>query len=125
MRVTRIETLQTPTYPNVLWLQIHTDDGLTGLGETFHGAEAAAGYIHQVAAPYLLGKDPCEVARHVNALGQGMAFRAIGAEARGLSAIDVALWDLFGQSVNLPIYRCLGGPVRDSIRIYNTWAGYG
>jgi len=65
-------------------------------------------YVHEKAAPYLLGKDPREVARHAHALGQGMAFRAIGAEARGLSAIDVALWDLFGQSVNLPIYRCLG-----------------
>src|SRR5262249_35944417 len=48
-----------------------------------------------------------------------------GAEARGLSAIDVALWDLFGQSVGLPIYRLLGGPVRDRMRIYNTCAGYG
>ncbi|HLZ29076.1 MAG TPA: mandelate racemase/muconate lactonizing enzyme family protein [Chloroflexota bacterium] len=125
MRINRVETLQTPTYPNLVWLQLHTDEGLTGLGETFFGADAAAAYIHQTAAPYLLGKDPREVARHAHALGQGMAFRAIGAEARGLSAIDVALWDLLGQSVNLPIYRCLGGPVRDSIRIYNTCAGYG
>src|SRR5438876_5006716 len=125
MRINRVETLQTPTYPNLLWLQLHTDDGLIGLGETFSGTDAAAGFIHQIAAPYLLGKDPREIARHVYALGQGMAFRAMGAEARGLSAIDVALWDLFGQSVNLPIYRCLGGPVRDSIRLYNTCAGYG
>jgi galactonate dehydratase len=125
MRITRVETLQTAMYPNILWVQLHTDEGLIGLGETFHGADAAAAYIHQLAAPYLLGKDPREVARHAYALGQGMAFRAMGAEARGLSALDVALWDLFGQSVNLPIYRCLGGPVRESIRIYNTCAGYG
>ena len=125
MRITRVETLQTPTYPNLLWLQLHTDEGLVGLGETFSGPDAAAAYVQSVAAPYLLGKDPREVARHAHALSQGMAFRAMGAEARGLSAIDVALWDLFGQSVNLPIYRCLGGPVRDRIRIYNTCAGYG
>jgi L-alanine-DL-glutamate epimerase-like enolase superfamily enzyme len=125
VKITRVETLQTPTYPNLLWIQIHTDEGLVGLGETFFGAEAAAGYVHQVAVPYLLHQDPREVARHVHALGQGMAFRAIGAEARGLSAIDVALWDLFGQSVGLPIYRCLGGPVRERMRIYNTCAGYG
>ena len=54
-----------------------------------------------------------------------MTHRAMGAEARGLSAVDIALWDLFGQSVGLPIYACLGGPVRDRIRIYNTCAGYG
>jgi L-alanine-DL-glutamate epimerase-like enolase superfamily enzyme len=125
MRITRIETVQTPNFPNVLWLQLHTDEGLTGLGETFHGADAAAAWIHETAAPYLLDKDPRDVTRHVYALSQGMAFRAIGAEVRGLSAIDVALWDLLGQSVNLPIYRVLGGPVRDSIRIYNTCAGYG
>lgn len=125
MRISRVETIQTPTYPNLLWLQLHTDEGLVGLGETFYGPDAAAAYIQHIAAPYLLGKDPREVARHVANLSQGMAFRAMGAEARGLSAIDVALWDLLGQSVNLPIHRCLGGPVRDRIRIYNTCAGYG
>jgi L-alanine-DL-glutamate epimerase-like enolase superfamily enzyme len=54
-----------------------------------------------------------------------MTHRAMGAEARGLSAVDIALWDLFGQSVGLPIYRCLGGPVRERIRLYNTCAGVG
>jgi galactonate dehydratase len=125
MRITRVETLQSPTYPNLLWLQLHTDDGAVGLGETFYGAAAVAAYLHETAAPYLLGKDPRAIARHVDALGQGMAFRAMGAESRALSAIDVALWDLFGQSVGLPIYRCLGGPVRERIRLYNTCAGYG
>jgi galactonate dehydratase len=125
MKVTRIETLQTTTYPNLLWLQVHTDEGLIGLGETFYGPHAVAAYLQEVAASYLVGKDPREVARHVHALGQGMPFRAMGVEMRALSAVDVALWDLFGQSVGLPIYRCLGGPVRDQIRIYNTCAGYG
>ena len=89
MKITRIETLQTPTYPNLIWVQLHTDDGLVGLGETFFGPDAVAGYIHQLAAPYLLGQDPRAVARHAYALSQGMQFRAIGAEMRGLSALDV------------------------------------
>src|SRR5687767_15292230 len=46
------------------------------------------------------------------------------AEMRGLSAIDVALWDIAGQAHNLPLYRLLGGPTRDSLRVYNTCAGY-
>ena len=79
----------------------------------------------QTVAPYLLGQDPRETERHHHALSQGTMHRAMGAETRGLSAIDIALWDLFGQSVGLPIYRCLGGPVRERIRIYNTCAGYG
>ena len=59
----------------------------------------------------------------MNHLG-GMGHRAVGAEMRGLSAIDIALWDIFGQSVGLPIYRLLGGPVRDRIQLYNTCSGY-
>jgi galactonate dehydratase len=126
VKIIRVETIETPTYPNLFWLQLHTDEGLIGLGETFFGPAAVAGYIHQIAAPYLLGKDPREIERHTQALVQrATAFRTMGAEMRALSAIDVALWDLFGQSVSLPIYRCFAGPVRERIRIYNTCAGYG
>ena len=46
------------------------------------------------------------------------------AEIRGLSAIDVALWDIAGQALDLPLYRLLGGPTRQSLRVYNTCAGY-
>ncbi|MGN6700149.1 MAG: mandelate racemase/muconate lactonizing enzyme family protein, partial [Thermomicrobiales bacterium] len=102
MKIVRIETLTSPTYPNLLWVQIHTDTGLVGLGETFRSPAAVAAYIHETAAPYLLGKDPRAVERHHETLDSGMAFRAIGAEAKGLSAIDIALWDIFGQSVGLP-----------------------
>ena len=125
MKITRIETLESATHTNLLWVQVHTDEGLVGLGETFFNPAPVAAYIHQAAAPYLLGQDPTAVERHHSVLDRGMAYRAIGAEARGLSAIDIALWDLFGQSAGLPIYRLLGGPVRDRIRIYNTCAGNG
>lgn len=125
VKITRIETITTPRYPNLIWVQIHTDDGLVGLGESFRGTDAIAGYVHQMAAPYLLGKDPRAVKRHHDTLDNGMTFKAMGAEAKGLSAIDIALWDLHGQAVGQPIYACLGGPVRETIRIYNTCAGYG
>jgi L-alanine-DL-glutamate epimerase-like enolase superfamily enzyme len=125
MKIVRVETLESRTYPNLLWVQVHTDEGLVGLGETFHGPAAAAAYIHESAAPYLLGQDPRAIVRHHAILSRRMNVAAIGAEARGLSALDIALWDLVGQSVNLPVYQCLGGPVRERIRIYNTCAGYG
>jgi L-alanine-DL-glutamate epimerase-like enolase superfamily enzyme len=125
MKITRIETITTATYPNLLWLQLHTDDGLIGLGETFFGPAAVAAYIHETVAPYLLGQDPRAVELHYSTLSQSMTHRAMGAEARGLSAVDIALWDLYGQSVGLPIYQCLGGPIRERIRIYNTCAGVG
>jgi len=125
MKITRVETLTTESYPNLLWLQVHTDDGLIGLGETFFGPEAAAAYVHAIAAPYLLGQDPRQIERHWHALGGGMSHRSVGAEARALSAIDIALWDVFGQSTDLSVHRLMGGPVRETIRIYNTCAGYG
>lgn len=125
MKILRIETLECRTYPNLLWVQVHTDEGLVGLGETFFGPAAVAAYVHETAAPYLVGQDPRAIARHHSVLGRRMTAAAIGAEARGLSALDMALWDLFGQSVGLPIYRCLGGPVRPRIRLYNTCAGAG
>lgn len=125
MKVTRIETIESTTYPNLIWIQLHTDDGLVGLGETFFGPAPVAAYIHQTVAPYLLGQDPRAIEKHWTTLGSRTTHRSMGAEARGLSAVDIALWDLYGQSVGLPIYQCLGGPVRDRIRIYNTCAGYG
>ena len=125
MKITRVETIETPTYPNLCWVRLHTDEGLVGLGETWIGPAAVAAYVHETVAPYLLGQDPRAVERHYSTLGRGMTHRAMGAEMRGLSAVDLALWDLYGQSVGLPVYACLGGPVRERIRIYNTCAGYG
>lgn len=125
MKVTRVETIQSSMYPNLLWVQIHTDNGAVGLGESFAGAAPAAAYIHETVAPYLIGRDPCAIEAHHRALSARTIHRSMGAETRGLSAVDIALWDLFGQNVDLPIYACMGGPVRDQIRIYNTCAGYG
>ena len=129
MKITRIETVISSAFRGFTWVQVYTDDGLIGTGETTSGHDAVTGYVHEEAAQFLLGQDPIAIERHfatlsrVNHLG-GMGHRAIGAEMRGLSAIDIALWDIFGQSAGLPIYRLLGGPVRDRIRLYNTCCGY-
>ncbi len=125
MHITALETVRLEEFPNLLWLQVHTDQGLVGLGETFLGPRAVAAYIHESAAPRLLGQDPLLIDRHSRMLLDGyLGFSGTGAEMRGLSAIDIALWDLFGQAVGEPIHQCLGGLARDSIRTYNTCAGY-
>jgi L-alanine-DL-glutamate epimerase-like enolase superfamily enzyme len=124
MKISRVETLTCRAYPGVLWLQLRTDDGLVGLGETWAGVAAVEGYLHEVAAPRLIGQDPLAIEHHHDALVteslRGMSHRGSGAENRGLSAIDIALWDILGQTVDLPIYRLLGGPSRPAIRLYNT-----
>jgi len=125
MKVKAIETIQLAEFANLLWVHVITDEGLIGLGETFFGADAVAAYIHESAAPYLLGKDPLRIDEHSHALRSTyVGFSGSGAEMRGLSAIDIALWDLFGQVTSQPIHQLLGGLSRERIRTYNTCAGY-
>jgi len=64
MKITAIETLRLPERPNLLLAQIHTDQGLVGLGETSRGAQAVEAQLHELVAPYLLGKDPLEIQKH-------------------------------------------------------------
>jgi galactonate dehydratase len=124
MLVTAIETIRTAEFPNLLWVQVHTDEGLVGLGETCKGPGAAEGHIHGMIAPYLLGKDPRAIEAHQAHLAGYVGFVGTSAEMRGRSAVDIALWDILGQSVGLPLCDLLGGRVRDRIRVYNTCAGY-
>ena len=125
MKITEIETIQLSDLPNLIWVQLHTDDGLIGLGETFRGADAVAGYVHAQIAPYLLGKDPLQIERHSrHLLNPYVGFNSSSAEIRAASAVDIGLWDLWGQATNQPIYQLLGGLSRESIRVYNTCAGY-
>jgi L-alanine-DL-glutamate epimerase-like enolase superfamily enzyme len=105
-------------------VQVHTDEGLVGLGETFMGAAAVEAYIHETAGPYLVGRDPLLIDLHARSLYGYIGFRSSGAEMRGNSAIDIALWDLLGQATGRPIHALLGGASRPAIRIYNTCAGY-
>ncbi len=125
MKISAIETIQLGEFPNLVWVQVHTDEGVSGLGEAFFGPAAVVAYIHESAAPRLLGKDPLAIDRHSRTLQDTyVGFSGSGAEMRGLSAIDIALWDLFGQVTGQPIHQLLGGLSRPKLRVYNTCAGY-
>lgn len=123
MKVTRIDTITCSSYRVMVWVQVHTDEGLIGLGDTCYHEPQVADFIHNTAAPYLLGKDPRKVEQHHRNLRAPLNFGRQNGQVNGLSAIDIALWDLNGQSVGMPIYKLLGGPARDSIRVYNTCHG--
>ncbi len=126
MRITAIETLRTEEFANVLWARVHTDAGVIGLGETFYGAGAVEAHIHDTLAGRLLGRDPLRIeAIHRDMVNLPMAQSSTGAEYRAASAIDIALWDLFGKVCGQPVHQMLGGLCRDRMRIYNTCAGYG
>ena len=124
MKITALETIRNAEFPNLLWLHIHTDEGISGLGETFFGAQAVEAYLHESVAPQLLGQDPGRIDYIARQLYGYLGFRGSGVETRGNSAIDIALWDLWGKRTGQPVYQLLGGLTREQVRVYNTCAGY-
>lgn len=124
MRITALETIQLGEFPNLCFVRLHTDAGLVGLGETFLGAAEVATYLHATVAPRLLGRDPSAIDALRVALQNYLGTRSTGVEARGNSAVDIALWDLAGKATGRPVYQLLGGASRETVRAYNTCAGY-
>lgn len=126
MKITKLETVWYDEQPNTMWVQIYSDDGLIGLGETYYVPRAVSAVIHDVFANLLLGKDAFDIEKHwTNMMATVNFFGYAGSEMRAISAVDVALWDLVGQYSKQPIYNLLGGRSRERIRTYNTCAGYG
>ena len=123
MKITKLETLRIRERPNLLWIQVYTNEGIVGLGETFFGAETVEAYIHEFVAPRVIGRDPLQIDLLSSDLVGYLGFRSSGAEVRGNSAFDIALWDIFGKVANQPIAQLLGGFSRHEIRTYNTCAG--
>ncbi|MCC6538721.1 MAG: mandelate racemase/muconate lactonizing enzyme family protein [Bryobacterales bacterium] len=104
-----------------LWVRLHTDEGLTGLGETYPCSDAEAAVARRSLAPLLLGRDPSQIDRLWADMLLATSYHGwAGAEMRVIGAIDIALWDLAGKVANQPIYKLLGGASRESIPIYNT-----
>ena len=125
MKITGVETLRTKEFANVLWVRIHTDAGIIGLGETFYGAGAVEAHLHDTLAMRLIGRNPLHIeAIHREMVNLPMAQSSTGVEYRAASAVDIALWDLFGKVCNQPVHQMLGGLCREKQRIYNTCAGY-
>ncbi len=126
MKITRLETIWFDEQPNTLWVRIHTDDGLIGLGETYYVPRAVSAMIHDVFATLLLDRNPLDIENHWNNMFSTVNFFGFaGTESRAISAIDVALWDILGQYTGQPIYTLLGGRSRERIQIYNTCVSYG
>lgn len=101
-----------------LFVKIFTDEGIYGTGEA-----GAWGYLDGVAGvlkkleDYLIGKDPFRIEHHWNYLYRSMYFRG-SILMSALSAIDIALWDIKGKALNVPVYELLGGKCRDKVRSY-------
>jgi len=110
------------------WVRIHTDDGMSGLGEAspMQGGLASLGIIARDLAPALIGADPLDHAvLHDRLLHRFVKLGPEGALTGALAAIDIALWDLKGKLLGQPIYRLLGGAWRTSLPFYASIGGNG
>lgn len=115
MKITDVKSIFVDRY---YFVQVHTDAGIVGLGES--GAwgylEASAGAV-ETFKRYLIGQDPLRIEHHWQYLYRWSHFR--GAAIMGaLSAIDIALWDIMGKHFGVPCYQLMGGKTRDKARVY-------
>ena len=104
------------------WIQLHTDNGIVGTGETYAGVplDTVRAYARR-----LIGRDPRDIDGIWRSLYFDMAMRnAGGGDMHVLSAINMAQLDILGQASGLPLYRLLGGKTRNSVRVYNTTTDY-
>jgi len=122
VRITAIETAMPASFaPHLVLVRVHTDAGVIGHGETYFCGNAVTGMIHEFIAKRLLGADAIAIESHWRFLYERLAnIGARGVELRAISAIDLALWDILGQVCKKPVYRLLGGPVRDRVLVYNS-----
>jgi galactonate dehydratase len=120
MKITKIETFKYwIQWCNWLLVKVSTDDGLYGWGEgSLHGQILAVeAVIHDLEA-YLIGQDPSGIERHWQGIYRSSRWRKGPVLSTALGALDIALWDLEGKRLNVPVYRLLGGPFRTSLRVY-------
>lgn len=123
MKINRIETVEPA--PGLLACRVHTDEGVTGCGESYYIPSAVAAVIHDWMAPRLLGADAMDIEGHWRFLYERATnFGARGTELRALSAIDLALWDIKGRVCGQPVWQLLGGKTQDGVRVYHS-TGYG
>jgi len=126
LKITQVETIRVKEFPELIWVQVHTDGGVTGLGETWYAASAVQAAIHDYFGPLLIGQDPMETEGHWSKMFRLSDHAGYGGpEVRAISALDMALWDIKGQALKLPVYQMLGGLTRDKVNVYNTCGAYG
>jgi galactonate dehydratase len=130
LKITGIETVfwksreDAPFWPHWTWVKITTSEGLYGIGETYPRNANDSAAIHGIAS-MLIGQDARDIERIWADLYRSFDFQvAGGAEMRALSAIDLALWDLLGKSLEAPVYRLIGGKANPQVRLYNTCFPY-
>lgn len=120
MKITAIHTFKYwVDWCNWLFVRIDTDEGLCGWGEgSLHGAIEAVETAIRELAPQLVGHDPAGPERHWHRLYHAWRWRGGAVSQTALAALDIALWDLEGKRLGVPVARLLGGAIRTRLRAY-------
>ena len=112
--------------PGRLLLQVHTDEGVTGIAEAGRNLTVVRAYVEELIKPLLIGTDPCRPRKIWELLALGDGQQATRFPSQIVGSIDVALWDITGKATNMPIYQLLGGARRTDIPLYwsrgNGWS---
>lgn len=118
IKVTKVESFVLTN--SWVFVKVSTDAGIVGWGEMLKDdAKACAAGALEVG-DYLVGQDPCRVVHHWQAIHRGAFYRGGPIKTAITSGIDQALWDIKGKVYGVPIYKLLGGPTRDRVRVYGT-----
>lgn len=123
MKIVSLELIKVP--PSWVWLKIHTDEGITGLGEPYlenHPDSVIAEVLR--LEPLLIGEDPTRIEWLWNRMYEGgSGYKGGPVKMSAISGIDMALWDITGKAAGLPVHRLLGGATRDRILVYRAVGG--
>ncbi len=116
IKITKLETFILKN--SWVFVKISTDAGIVGWGEMLKDDAKACAAGAQEAGRFLVGQDPCRVVYLWQAIHRGAFYRGGPVKTAILSGIDQALWDIKGKVYGVPVYKLLGGPTRDRIRVY-------
>jgi galactonate dehydratase len=118
IRITKLEIIPVNSL-RTIFIKLHTNAGIVGIGEgTVEGRIKTVVAAIQELEAYLIGKDPRQVAHHWQAMYRHAFYRGGIILTSALSAVDIAMWDIKGKALGVPVYELLGGPTRDRIRLY-------
>lgn len=124
MKVVDVKTFIVDCFrTNWVFVKVYTDEGITGVGEGTleYKEKALAGAIEHIRE-YLIGKDPRTIEKHYHDIYRDAYWRGGAVLMSALSAVEIALWDILGKSLGVPVYQLLGGKVNNDCRIYvNGW----
>src|SRR2546423_796146 len=128
MKITRLETLMANAgLRNYLFVRLHTDSGLTGIGEASleWQEKTVETILHEWVDGRVVGRDPFDVERTVGNMIRDQ-YQGGSTIMTAISSVEIAMWDIIGKACNQPVYRLIGGRYHDRLPAYaNGWYGGG